>query len=222
MEPKNPMPDPKNKEVFDLVKLAVQRLKSDAPFIIGITGAGGAGKTTFGNNLVQYYGSENCMSIDLDDYILSREERGKLEVSGYNPRANKLYLARSNISDLRLGKLILKPRYDHSTGKALEEERLEPKHLIVIEGVTTLYPELADLNDISFFLDALEETQIKSRIERDVNKRGYTLDEALALYENLKPEYKRFIEPTKKFASVICEVGPDYVMHPIHANNKLT
>jgi uridine kinase len=76
------------------------------------------------------------------------------------------------------------------------------------------------LNDISFFLDALEETQIKSRIERDVKKRGYTLEEALALFHNVKPDYERFIAPTKNSASVIFQVGPDYIMHPIQIHPK--
>ncbi len=77
-----------------------------------------------------------------------------------------------------------------------------------------------ELNDLSFFLDAQEETQIKSRIERDVKKRGYTIEEALALFYTLKPEYERFIAPTKNAASIIFNVEPDYIMHPIHINPK--
>ncbi len=91
MKPKNPIPDEKNQEAFDIVKLAVERYKADKPYVIGITGAGGAGKTTFGQNIERYYGLENCISVDLDDYLISREMRGKLEVSGYNPKANKLF-----------------------------------------------------------------------------------------------------------------------------------
>lgn len=220
MKPKNPIPDKKNQEVFDIVRLAVERYKTDKPYVIGITGAGGAGKTTFGQNIEKYYGSGNCVSIDLDDYLISREMRGKLEVSGYNPKANKLFLARKNIEELKVGKTIQKPVYNHSTGQVLPDETIEPKELIIIEGVTALYPELTELNDLSFFLDAQEETQIKSRIERDVKKRGYTLEEALALFYTLKPEYERFIAQTKETASIIFNVGPDYIMHPRHINPK--
>ena len=220
MNPLNEIPDPKNTKAFEIVRTAIERLKRDKPFVIGITGAGGAGKTTFGNNIMKYYGSKNCISIDLDDYLISREERGKLGLSGYNPRANKMFLVRANIEDLAARKTISKPCYDHSTGKILPDEIITPKEIIVIEGVTTLYSELRDLSDISFFLDALEETQIKSRVERDVKQRGYSLEEALTLYEALKPEYKRFIEPTRKFASVIFEVGSDYILHPMHMAEK--
>jgi phosphoribulokinase len=216
MKPIHPLPDPKNQKAFDIVQYAIDKYKSDAPFVIGVTGAGGAGKTTFGNNIVAYYGVDNCLSIDLDDYLISRELRGKLGVTGYDPRANKLCEARKNIEELCARKPTSKPRYDHSTGNILSNETVSPKDLIIIEGVTTLYPELVELIDISFFLDALEETQIKSRIERDVNKRGYTHEEALTLFKSVQPDYARFIEPTKKSASVVFKVGTDYIMHPIH------
>ncbi|MBN2142521.1 hypothetical protein JW711_04275 [Candidatus Woesearchaeota archaeon] len=193
----------------------MDRYKSEKPFLIGVTGAGGAGKTTLGNNLVLFYGIENCVSVDLDDYLISRDERAILEISGYNPRANKLLKANEDISNLAERKPISKLRYAHATGKVLPEEIVLPKELVVVEGVTTLYPELRGLFDMAFFLDAMEETQIRSRVERDVNVRGYTLEQALMLYENLKPEYNRYIAPTKKFASVVVLVSPDYVMHPI-------
>ena len=68
----------------------------------------------------------------------------------------------------------------------LTEEEVKPNPIIIAEGVTTLYPELRELYDLTFFLDAPDETQIKSRITRDVNERGYTLEQALALFEAIK------------------------------------
>ncbi len=134
-------------------------------------------------------------------------------MTGYNPKANNLSLARKNISELILGQNITKPRYDHKTGNILKPETINPKPIIIIEGVTTLYEELRDLNQIAFYLDAPETTQIQSRIKRDVETRGYTLHEALTLMESVRPDYKRYIEPTKKFATIILDVDLDYVMH---------
>ena len=220
MKPKNNIPDGKNTKAFSILKKAVDRTTTGC-LLVGITGAGGAGKTTFAQNVVHYYGNENSVTIDLDDYLLSREERGKLEVTGYNPKANRLYLARDHLESLGVGKEVYKPRYDHSTGKNLSEELVKPKPLIIVEGVTTLYPELRELFQISFFLDAFEETQLKSRINRDVNKRGYSLEEALALFEAIKPDYRRFIAPTKEHASVIFQVDTAYVMHTVHIDDRL-
>lgn len=164
MEPINPLPDPKNRKAFEALEEYVHKYKSDRSLVIGITGAGGAGKTTFGGNIVKYYGPENCLSIDLDDYLISRDERGKLGLTGYNPAANKLELARENITNLVLGKTIEKPRYNHKTGKILRSETVHTRDLIVIEGVTTLYDELREVNDVSFSLTLLMPLRCKAEL----------------------------------------------------------
>ena len=209
MKPIAPSPDVKNEKFFRLISEMLKDLEEAS---IGITGAGGAGKSTLATNLTTFFGQHNCLAIDLDDYLLSRSERGRLGLTGYQPGANNLSLARAQIIDLQANKPIQKPIYDHSTGDNSQTIYVESRPLLIFEGVTTLYPQLDDLYDISVFLDAFEETQIKSRIERDVNKRGYSLDEALALYENLKPHYKRYIAPTKEKATITAQVGLDYVI----------
>ncbi len=98
----------------------------------------------------------------------------------------------------------------------MPEEAITPKKVIVVEGVTTLYPELKELYDVSFFLDAPDETQIKSRITRDVKERGYTLEQALALFKAVQPDYKLFVEPTKLVSDIIVQVSPEYVMTLTH------
>ena len=220
MRPTNNLPDLKNRIAFSILEKLILENQKESPLVIGITGAGGAGKTTFARNIVKFYNLNNCLTIDLDDYLISRSDRGKLGLTGYNPLANKLELARENIELLKQGKIIKKPVYDHTTGEALKSEKVNPKKLIIIEGVTTLYEELRDLNNISFFLDALETTQIQSRIKRDVEERGYTLEQALTLFDALRPDYKKFIEPTKEYASMIFSVGIDYVMHPLRNQHE--
>lgn len=55
----------------------------------------------------------------------------------------------------------------------------------------------------------------------DICASNYTHEEAMILFESLKPHYAKYIEPTKKFASVIVEVGIDYVMHLINLDDCL-
>lgn len=215
------IPDAKNEQVYILVrKLLDSYFVGDGKKLFGISGAGGAGKTTFASNLIKFFGAENSIAIDLDDYLISREERSKLEITGYNPRANKLALAREHLIALKSNKTVKKPIYDHSTGKVLPDGEVKPKNIILVEGVTTLYPELRELYDLSLFLDASDETQIKSRITRDVAERGYTLEEALDLFKAIKPDYQRFVEPTKKFADIVLSINTHYIMTPTHVDSR--
>jgi uridine kinase len=142
------IPDKKNSHVFRLVERIVRNQYAGNTFFIGIAGAGGTGKTTFAKNLCDFIGPGLCATIDLDDYLFSRGYRAKLEITGYNPAANRLDLARYNLEDLKQGREITKPRYDHRTGKLLPEEKVEPRNIIIVEGVTTLYPELQELHNI--------------------------------------------------------------------------
>lgn len=221
MKPINPLPDNKNKIAFNIIEEVVNNHEFLEPFFIGITGAGGAGKTTFGNNITEYFGKENCLSIDLDDYLISRDERRERDLTGYNPLANNLSLARKQLIDLSKGRTVMKPRYNHSNGKILSSEEIKPLPLIIVEGVTTLYDELRGIYSVAIFMDASEETQIQSRIERDVKKRGYSFEEAMLLYEKVKPDYKKFIEPTKEFADIEFIVNKEYVMRPVKYKNRL-
>lgn len=87
----NNIPDLKNYKIFNLIS---GHVKGKDNVCIGITGAGGAGKTTLANNLVTYFGKDIALAVDLDDYLIPRDERGRLGLTGYQPEANKLNLAR--------------------------------------------------------------------------------------------------------------------------------
>ncbi len=210
--PQSECPDAKNIRLFNILREAIG--VADTPVTIGITGAGGAGKTTLASNIAAWYSPIPTVNIDLDDYLIPRSQRDRLGLTGYHPQANDLGLARQHIVLLKAGKPIEKPTYDHRTREVGGGVQVQPAQLLIFEGVTTLYPEMNDLYDIVIFMDAKEETQIKSRVERDVNKRGYSLDDALTLFESLKPAYRQFIAPTKKHAHLVGIVGPDYVFQP--------
>jgi len=218
------VPDEKNHELFQAIaKIVYNSCCSivERPVLLGITGAGGAGKSTFARNMVDFYGADKVAAIDLDDYLVSRDERNSMGLLGYDPEANRLDLARKHLAEIRRFRSVVKPRYDHSNGTNPPDELFTPKKLVVVEGVTTLYPEIAHMYDVSVFFDADEETQKQSRVMRDHGERGYTLEEALKLHEDLKPLYAKYIEPTMQRASLVGRVTPDYVFHITGIQPKL-
>ncbi|MDP4012502.1 MAG: hypothetical protein Q8R00_02755 [Candidatus Nanoarchaeia archaeon] len=213
------VPDQKNAHVYRLIEnIFYNFYQGDMPYFIGISGPGGAGKTFFAENITKFFGGKNCTQIHLDDYMMAREERRKFGYTGENPNANNMDLARSNLLDLRSNRSTKKPIYNHADGTVLQDEEIIPNKIIVVEGLSTFFPELRELYNLSFFLDASEKVQIKSKVERDVKERGYTLEKALELFANIQPQYKEFIEPTKEFANVICGVDINYIMTPQKLN----
>jgi phosphoribulokinase len=191
------------------------------PYVIAISGEGGSGKSTFAYNLQRYWTANNSLVIELDDYLFSRKKRKEMEIeTGYDPRANKLDIAASNISDLIYGRSTLKPVYDHHTGEEVEPEIIYPAEIIIIEGVTALYDELVPLGDISFYINAPPELQLQSRLNRDVNERGYSYEDALRLFHDASIHGDCYVRPSMKHASVILGVRDDYHLHVSSINDK--
>jgi len=193
------------------------------PCIIGVSGAGGVGKTTTGELLEAYFGKEKCISIDGDNY-LRYERQKKLEkgLTGYNPKCNRMDLVREHLIELRECRPILKPVYDLKDGTFLTEERIEPKKIIIISGVIALYEELADLLDISVFLDASEETQIQTRMKRDTTQRDYTREQVIENMKQFSRDFDLYLGPSKENASIVCDVDADHVMRPVRIEDRFS
>ena len=124
-------------------------LDSDLHFIVGVAGDSGSGKTTFTRGINRIFGTELIDSFTLDAYHTqdreARRDSGKLPL---DPEINDLELLADHLSELKEGRSIMKPVYDHSTGKFTKPVRFEAPKILVIEGLHTFYTEgLRDLID---------------------------------------------------------------------------
>lgn len=87
--------------------------------MVGISGDSGAGKSTYAAALRDILGPERVTILPLDDYhSLDRKERTLIGVTALNPwKANNLGLLVDHVWALRHGHAIIKPTYDHATGR---------------------------------------------------------------------------------------------------------
>ncbi len=181
--------------------------------IIGIAGGTGSGKTTVVKKIVESLPAGSVAVIPQDSYYndqssLSLEVRKKTNFD--HPDAFDWSLFEHQIAELRQGRAIEQPTYSYLVCTRLPETiHVEPKDVIIIEGIMSLYDkELRDLMDLKVFVDAEPDERLLRVISRDMVERGHPLEMLIDKYRDvLKPMHDQFIEPTKQYADIIVPNG---------------
>jgi phosphoribulokinase len=177
---------------------------STRPIMIAVGGDSGTGKTTLCRGLDLIFGSDRIETICLDDYhSLDRAQRKAVDLTALNPRANNFAAMEEDMWALREGRAIDKPVYDHADGTFKGPEHVEPKEIVVVQGLFPLYTRaLRSLFDVTVWLDP--ETEIKAawKIQRDTLQRGYSEAEVLAEMEKRKPDIEKYIQPQSNSADL--------------------
>lgn len=184
-----------------------------SPILIGIAGGTGSGKSTVTREIYKSITDKNVAIIEQDSYYkdqsnISFEERVKTNYD--HPFAFDNELLVSHLKDLLDGKSIQKPIYDFENHNRKKETVLvEPKDIIVLEGILILYDEdLRNLMDIKLFVDTDADVRVIRRILRDIKDRGRTLDSVVKQYmTTVRPAHMQFVEPTKRYADIIIPEG---------------
>ena len=183
------------------------------PFIIGVAGGSGSGKTTVTAKVLETVGPDMAAVIVQDYYYrdqahLTFEQR--LTTNYDHPHAFDWPLLIEHIEDLLAGRAIEMPVYDftHHT-RAAETITVKPAPVIVIEGLFPLYDAaMRDMMSLKIFVDTDPDVRFIRRLQRDIRERGRTVDHVIEHYlATVRPMHNQFIEPTKRFADVILPHG---------------
>ena len=189
-------------------------MKEKKTLIIGITGGTGSGKSTVCKAIKDSIPAENIAILEQDAYYkdqthLSFEDRLKTNYDHPLAFDNKLLI--NHIDMLCEGKSIEKPIYDYElhTRKQDETITVEPKDIIIVEGIMILEDEeLRNKLDIKIYVDTEDDLRILRRIQRDIKERGRTVDSVIEQYlQTVKPAHDQFIEPYKKYSDIIIPEG---------------
>lgn len=177
--------------------------------VIGISGDSGAGKTTTTGFLTTLFGDKNSTVICGDD--IHRWERGHEKWAKYthlNPISNRLHVHYSHIANLKQGNDILRPHYDHATGKFTEEIRVKPKNIILDEGLHTFLIDQKALHDLKVYLDPDPQLNQYWKIERDVQQRGHDRAKVMETLVRRAPDKEKYILPQRANADIVITLMP--------------
>ena len=182
------------------------------PFIIGIAGGTGSGKTTLTRRLKERFG-EDVSVVSHDNYYkrhdeLPYEERCRLNYD--HPDAFDTDLMVEQIEALRRGETVACPVYDFTVHNRSNDTLLiAPTSVIILEGILLFADaRLRALMDVRIFVDTDADVRILRRVVRDVNTRGRTLESVVQQYlTTVKPMHEQFVEPSKRFAHIIVPEG---------------
>ncbi|MGE5656921.1 MAG: phosphoribulokinase [Actinomycetota bacterium] len=178
------------------------------PIIIGVSGDSGSGKTTFSNGIRRLIGSDLVSTICTDGY--HKEDREQRQQSGrlpLDPDANHLNRLEHHLSELKQGKAIEVPIYNHTTGKFDPAEPFSPTPIIIVEGLHVLYPQFLPFLDFTLYVAPEREVKWAWKWERDMKKRGHKAESLEQEMLQREAAFVRWIDAQKIDANVVIQVG---------------
>ncbi len=179
------------------------------PYIIGITGGSGSGKTLFIKKIIENFTNKEVCLVSQDNYYKPRNQQPLDENGIYNfdrPESIDITKFIDDLKKLIDGEIIRIKEYTFNNPE-LEPEIIEfhPAPVIILEGIFIFYvEEISSLIDLKIFIDAREHIMLKRRIIRDQKERGYDLEDVLYRYEHhVMPSFNRYILPYKEHSDII-------------------
>lgn len=178
---------------------------SKKPFVIGIAGGSGSGKTFFLKCFLNHFKKEEICLLSQDDYYyrvghsMTAEENKLYNFDLPVTIDNNQFL--SDIKNLIDGETVYQKEYTFNNPNA-EPKLLEikPAPIVMVEGLFILhFEEIAEILDMKIFIDTDEDIALQRRLKRDLIERGYPEGDVLYKWNNhVMPAFNDYLLPYKE------------------------
>jgi len=199
------------------------------PVVVGVAADSGCGKSTFMRRLTSIFGGESKLLdigretntlvsdmttvICLDDYH-KWDRTGRKSNPEWPDGITALHEAcqdwdkmAADVTDLKAGKTVSKPIYNHITGELDPYEEVSATPIVIFEGLHPLYDtRVREALDLSIYLDITDEVKFAWKAQRDIAERGATMEEVQAAIDARKPDFSAYVEPQKEKADIVIQV----------------
>merc|ERR1719331_1397585 len=175
----------------------------DSAVVIGVAADSGCGKSTFMRRLTSIFGGESkCLPI------------GRKSNTEWPDGITALHEACQNwdkmaadVTDLKAGKTVSKPIYNHITGELDPVEEVPPTPIVIFEGLHPMHDDrVNEALDLTVYLDITDDVKFAWKAQRDIAERGATMDEVQAAIDARKPDFAAYVEPQKSKADIVIQV----------------
>jgi uridine kinase len=178
------------------------------PYILGIAGGTGAGKTTLAHTLLNALGNHQACLIPHDAYYrdlshLPLETRAQTNFD--HPDALETEVLMTHLQTLSNGQPVQIPTYDFTSHTRHSQTiTLEPHPIIIVEGIILFEnTQLCNLFNLKIFVDADADIRLTRRLNRDITERGRTPESVTHQYlTTVRPMHNTFVEPSRKHADL--------------------
>lgn len=200
-------------------KIAAWVQNADQNRIIGISGHGAAGKTTFSHLLLKEL-QTTVNYLNTDPYIVDssirkytvidytyKGESHRFKMTACHPAAHHIPALERDIRMLKEGMDLRTMDTHYAPSEILSSQN----KLTIVEGMSVAFtnPELFDLL-IYFYTDS--QTELKRRFGRDIEERGTDLDYLKKSHHERRRQYDVFMHPYSENYNVIIKSTKDSII----------
>jgi uridine kinase len=204
-----------------LYKIANLISGEDKRFIVGISGHGASGKTTFAHDLLKLLGNVNVNYINTDPYIIGsnlrkytlinyeyRNEHHQEKMTACHPAAHHVFALERDLHMMKDGFDIYTLGTDY-TKSILVSSR---NKINIVEGMTVAFTD-PNLYDLKIYLYTDGETELMRRSVRDIAERGTDIHYLRKSHERRRNQYDLFMHPYhQNFDFVIKNSNEGYIL----------
>ncbi len=183
---------------------------NNKPYIIGITGGSGSGKSFLCKKIVNEINKNKILTIMVDSYYkdlsnISFEEREKNNFD--HPSSIEFDLLYKHLLKLKQKETTDIPIYNYKTHtRDKETNTINKKYpIILLEGIFALHNnKIRHFLDNSVFIDIPNKLRQERRLIRDKKNRARTVESIKNQYKNMvMPMYEKYVKPMKKKSNII-------------------
>ncbi|MBO0992746.1 uridine kinase family protein [Bacillus sp. SD088] len=189
--------------------------KADQRIVVGISGHGAAGKTTFANKLISQLDQNEVNYMNTDPYIVSsairkhsaidytyQNKNHRYKMTACHPAAHHLPSLERDVQMISAGFDLYTIETHYMKSNLISAN----KKLTIVEGMSVAFinQDLFDLN-IYFYTDG--ETEFERRTSRDVIERGTDLEYLKQSHVERRIQYEVFMHPYSQQFNIIIKTS---------------